>query len=135
MFNLNKVYKCYQRINRLFRTKHLIKISFIKMWGTMLPTLQGLIIIFHTTIYDVQFDNNCLCISVSLHILQMRHWRPFYIIFSRMNDRDGLFFWSKGQIYAQSWETEIIFPSRAKVKLLTAYYKWFRFPKFRGPHL
>lgn len=134
MFNLNKVYKCYQRINRLFRTKHLIKISFIKMWGTMLSTLQGLIIILHTTIYDVQFDN-CLCISVSLHILQMRHWRPFYIIFSRMNDRDGLFFWSKGQIYAQSWETEIIFPSRAKVKLLTAYYKWFRFSKFRGPHL
>lgn len=135
MYNLNKVYKCCQRINRLFWIKHLIIINITKMCGTMLPTLQGLIIILYTTVYDVQCDNNCLCLSVSLYVLQMRHRRPFYIIFSRMNDRDGLFFWNKGQIYAQSWETEIIFPSRAKVKLLTAHYKWFGFPKFRGPHL
>lgn len=92
MYNFKKVCKFYQAINRIFWVKYLIKRSIITMCVKMLPTLQGAD--YHTSHHGLWYLNLRKTVlpasPVSLHILQMRHWLPLWIIFSRMEDRDGV---------------------------------------------
>ena len=85
----------------------------LNVWNSAL-TLRGTD--YHTSYYCLYFNLSKITIHaplVFLHMLQMRHSLPFGIIFSRLEDGDGLFLWNKGKMYLQSWEIDTVSPSSA----------------------
>lgn len=85
------------------------------MCGKILPTLQGADFSYFILMILKFGGDNSPCISYAsgnevLTVLE------FWTIFSRMQDREWVFHWRKGQFYFKFWEIEITSHSRVKVK-------------------